>query len=548
MSELLPRADASCQHLSSGPSTSAQIDEATGLLLLLRNAREFERLCALAEQVCRHRPDDSEALRLYAQGLLETGRLSAALHLLQNALAQFGSGDPQWSELSGLLGRVGKQLMVDTPGPFGNLHARYLRLAFQAYDAAYQQDRTRHFWHGINLAALAAVADRCGAPPPGQPAEVYLADVLAHLDRCPATARDRWWHATKLEAYAARGDWDAADAALRNYLESPEITAFMVGSTLRQLRDVWELPSQGEEGAGLVQMLEARLLRWPEPGTVLTLERDHLARMRTMDPATAERLQGAIGPQGVETVDWYRRGLRCAGSVASLKELYGLRFGTGFAMHASVFSHGHPSDTRIWLLTNHHVLNSTGLQGRRSFDNVEVTFEALDGPACTTMRIDRLLAESPVQGGLDYALFQLQGDTAHLPPVDVDLSRELPAPGASTRVYLIGHLLGHELQFSLHDNLLLDHECGPQAHPTVPERRLLHYSTSSETGSSGSPVFDAYWRCIGLHQAGGKTNAAQGQYGLPALNGQNRMVQANQGIWIVSVIDHARAQLAAQSP
>jgi hypothetical protein len=54
-------------------------------------------------------------------------------------------------------------------------------------------------------------------------------------------------------------------------------------------------------------------------------------------------------------------------------------------------------------------------------------------------------------------------------------------------------------------------------------------------------VFDPYWRCIGLHHAGGKRNPRLEQYGLPALNGANRTVDANQGIWIGSIQDHVGA-------
>ena len=56
-----------------------------------------------------------------------------------------------------------------------------------------------------------------------------------------------------------------------------------------------------------------------------------------------------------------------------------------------------------------------------------------------------------------------------------------------SRLYVIGHPGGRDLELSLHDNHLLG--CND---------RLLHYRTPTEAGSSGSPVFEADgWRVVG---------------------------------------------------
>lgn len=529
------RADQLCQELKTRPTQEAAA-EGAGLLQPLRDLREFGRLCMLGDLVCRFRPDDAKARRLYAQGLIESGHHTVAIGLIEAAMQRYGEASPEGVEFEGLLGRAYKQLLVDTNDPQGIWAGTFLERAFAAYSGPYERKPEANFWHGINLAALAHAAKARGLQTAGESAVDYAAAVLGRLETIPPAGRDQWWLATKAEAHAARAEWALSEQALRAYIEHPKTEPFMLASTLRQLRELWAIQRE-PRGARLSQILEATLMSRPKPGAVLTMGVPHLLEMRALQPKNDEQLQRVVGPKGFETVEWYRAGLDRAASVAAIKEKLGLRIGTGFAVKAAALG-VEPGD-EVLVLTNFHVLNSAGLGGRTDFGNVEVVFEAIEeGPARFTVRA--VVAESPADGGLDYALLRLVEPCDCLQPVP--MTRAIAAADSKARTYVIGYPLGDVLQFSMHHNELLDHECKPTGKPPNEARRRVHYSTSTEKGNSGSPVFDDKWDCIALHHAGGKRNPLEERYGIARLNGLSSAWEANEGMWIGSIEDDVKAK------
>ncbi|WP_292530705.1 serine protease [Methylocystis sp.] len=528
--DIVARADRLRETLGAQPTKEA-VAEAASLLGPLRDLREFERLCVVADLVCGLDEENAEARRLYAQGLIETRRFAAAIGVLEEAKIRYGESHREYAELEGLLGRVYKQLLMDIVDPNNIWASEYLRRAVESYNGPYTRDRGNNFWHGINLGALTHAAARRGLKSPsGRSARDYVDELIVTLNAIGPAHRNEWWSATLGEAYAARTEWKKSEDALRAYLGNTNTTPFMLASTLRQLRQLWAIQDT-KEGAELLQMLEAALMRRPTPGAVLRMDASHLREMRNLEAKDSQRLQRLVGPRGLETLEWYKMGLGRAASVAAITEKLGLRFGTGFMVEAGDFG-VEPADEKL-LLTNFHVLNKNGLGGRRSLSNVKVVFEAIaDVPL--SFAVDEVLVESPADGGLDYSLIRLNGSTEPLKTLEICADAEMslsPEP----RVYVIGYPLGDVMQFSLQDNVLKDHELPPTGKPPDPTRLRLHYTASTEKGSSGSPVFNDKWECIGLHHAGGKSLPQDEVSGIPGLNGSSVMRDFNEGIWIGSI-------------
>jgi len=139
--------------------------------------------------------------------------------------------------------------------------------------------------------------------------------------------------------------------------------------------------------------------------------------------------------------------------------------------------------------------------------------------AGTKSRLREVLWSSPVEE-LDCTIVRLEGMPAAQP---LELARQpVTYRTPPSRLYIIGHPGGRDLEFSLQDNLLLG--C---------DARLLHYRTPTEGGSSGSPVFDDAWRVVALHHAGDAY--------LSRLDGQPGTYEANEGIAIAAVLQAAIA-------
>ncbi|RSN30565.1 serine protease [Amycolatopsis sp. WAC 01416] len=151
------------------------------------------------------------------------------------------------------------------------------------------------------------------------------------------------------------------------------------------------------------------------------------------------------------------------------------------------------------LLTNHHVLHDWR-HGDRRAKAVQAEFHyELDSAGtprkpvvirCDTASIDGDRAH-------DFAVVT----TAEPMPDDVPI---VPLHRAATveaddRVYIIQHPRGLPKKIAMHHNLV-----------RYADDDVVQYWTDTEAGSSGSPVFDRYWRVVALHHQWVRSTADDG--------------------------------------
>jgi len=519
-------ARAALEHLQ-GHASAAELQAAKPLVEKLRNQRDYELMGQLAEAVSRRDPKDASNRRLYAQYLIDTGKATAAIDLLQLLVRRLAPDDPEWAEATGLLGRAWKQIYFDADDKSDAVAREALKKAIAAYREPYAASGNP--WHGVNLVALLARARGIGLRPPGGLDVMAIArQVIERLDATPPERRDAWFLATLAEASLGLRDWSSTEGRLRQYVSAPSTQAFHVASTLRQFTQIWDLEAD-PRGRTLVDLLRARLMQLQ--GAELRLAPAELQRIGQQAAAPAFQLEAVLGPNGAQTYRWWKTGIERAAAVACVRQRLGARIGTGFLLRAGDLGLGHrlPAD-ELLVLTNFHVVNPQGASPGLAPGDVEIVFEAVD--ANQAYEIAEIVWHSTPDRH-DAALLRLATPVAGIRPLPI--ATALPVLEESARVYIIGHPGGRDLAFSFQDNELIDHEGPPLGQPAIDGVTRLHYRAPTEGGSSGSPVFNSrLWQVIALHHAGGKI-------GMPKLNGKPGSYGANGGISLQSIVAAIKA-------
>lgn len=492
------------------------------LLKLLLKHRQYDAVMEIGDAALAVAPD-TPAIRLnYAQALVDSGRTAPALRMYTGIAEDPATGAADRSEARGGVGRCYKQLLLE--GTNAERRTDYLQRALEAYGGLYHANRSL-FWHGINATALLSYAERNSITMPGiknsgKLASETAAEVLLTVkDLCEP---DSWAIATACEAHVARGEIEEALSCAKKLVEAADANAFTIGSLLRQLVSVWEIDPKSQLGTTLLPVLREAQIRLA--GGVVTVDSRDTAADRLSELGNLENSQAGVvlekvfGTERFKTLKWWRNGLlRCRAVVRIDDRNDDSPIGTGFLVAGNEI---HPSLPELVVVTNCHVVPD-----RVKERDAVVTFHGLDDDEAgrKSFLVQRLWWRSPASPpGVDTAILELDGKPNVEP---VPLADTLHLQNDKSRAYIIGHPRGYDQpQFSIQDNLLLDHD-----------DVRLHYRSPTEGGSSGSPVFEDLWKVIGLHHAGSARMSCLTKAGTHAANEALR-------------IDAIRAAIAAKPP
>ncbi len=534
-------AAARCNQLVSHLSESVESypeEEAIAVLDLLRRKRMFALMQNVADALVQSGQDTYQIRRQYAQSLIDQGNITAANAVLDALISDTGAdlsekAAKENAEARGLKGRAHKQLYIKAKDRTSERVKAHLRQAVSRYSEVYASAPEKHLWHGINVAALLLLAQREGVdvdgfPDPKKMAQDFAQNILKIIED-KKDAAQQWDFATAVEACIALDKPVEAEIWLGKYVktqyENPEqyADAFEIASTLRQFEEVWQLEITSEMGKRILPALRAELLK-REGGEVQLSVQD--LRPENSDPFPDKgEYEAVFGDAAFDSYKSLRVAMARARAVARIQRKNASRgHGTGFLLRGTELSEEYGDG--LVLLTNSHVISDDAevrqrygsLHSREAF----VIFEAL---GTKNYKVEEILWSSPPHE-LDATIVRLEeqvNETDFYP-----LAAVLPVANKEARVYIIGHPGGGDLTYSIQDNLLLDYQ-----HPPG----YMHYRTPTKPGSSGSPVFNRDWDLIGLHHKGGT---------LPKLNQKPGTYDANEGIWIRSIIE-AIAKSSAES-
>lgn len=228
-------------------------------------------------------------------------------------------------------------------------------------------------------------------------------------------------------------------------------------------------------------------------------------QFRVPDEANLEKI---IGPgNNLLRINWLEKALRASKAVCRVVCADG-NLGTGFL------------DSEGYLYTNNHVLNSaeTAAQARIEF-NYEMDARG-DVKSRSSYTLDAAEFKTSPPNAFDFSRVRVIDNPAD--PIaqwgflDIDPTA---VPTLGEAVTIIQHPKGEDKQIALHANEVIGQL-----------NQHLFYTTDTEPGSSGSPVFNKDWKVVAIHHAG-KTDAEGGL----VINARGDRKGANRGILFGSI-------------
>jgi tetratricopeptide (TPR) repeat protein len=530
-------------------STKIDAPTADNLLSGLRSARAFSCLARGADQLI-SRGDDRPFVRsLYAQALIDEGHVWAGIDVLQALLLRENLSTSERNEARGLLGRAHKQIYVDhirTPAQATAFRGRFAPALLQAIDAyGGVYDKTKpgeSYWHGINYIALLFRAQTDGIAV-AQPTDLrqLARNMIGALETAAKDRKDAWLIATVGEAYLALGEYQKAAEHFGVYARHPDVNAFMLDGTIRQLEQVWWLQAGPSDGGPILAGLKAAMAGRSDG--MLTLTAGEQRTIARADVAAYRGILETMLPDAEVVLYQTLRTIVARGAAVCMIRKKTLEaHGTAFLVNGKALSS--KLDDEAYLLTNAHVVSDQ--KNDQDFSAIPpedacVFFEADAGDTIPERySCEPKVVWSSPSSELDATLLKLTKPVPHvtaLCPMEKDIQLRVDDAEHSVKgslLAVIGHPRGQALSLLIAGDInntngtLVD--MGPRDANTT-EPVLLHYRTPTEPGNSGSPVFETRsWDVVALHHAGFDPRT-----GRPALGGRTGSHMANEGIFIGSI-------------
>jgi hypothetical protein len=436
-------------------------------LQLIRRKRQFADLEHAASLFNMAGNEDPFIRRQWCQSLLDQGRVLQALTALNVMSEKYSDEAVEGPEIRGLIGRAYKQLFVEDG------KAENLRAAINAYRSDWERRQGDYRWHGINLVSMLTRARRDGisvddALDATRIAQQIRDDIEEH------GATGIWDYATSLETAIAQQDEPAILSSVKKYVQHPDADAFELGSTLRQLKDVWRLEGT-DIGNKLLPVLEYAVLQ-REGGSVHP--------MQVAKVPVGDGFEAVYGSEAAVKLQWIDTLYRSCTAIGRINDAAtGDPAGTGFLMSGADLCLSWGSGP--FFLTNSHVIS------------VDPADQAPLRPLQAEVEFTRLEGRPRVKlGELVYSSQRIEMDISILriiPPPNsgkLELCPTLPkiSDASKQRVYVVGHPKGQELAVSLYDNSLAEYS-----------QQYVRYRSPTEEGNSGSPVLDRQLSCFAIH-------------------------------------------------
>jgi tetratricopeptide (TPR) repeat protein len=417
---------------------------ATRVLATLRGQRQFDLLHRCAEAFLQEGLRTPSVRKLYAQALLDQGRLAAALPFLQALVedtAQAPEDAADHAEARGLLGRAWKQVYVDAHNPRSSEARIALNRAIAAYREVYRCDPAEYAWHGINAAALLHLADVDGVQVHGVADPDWRCislseEILGQMNMKWLNNRAKMLDcATAMEACVALRRHGQAREWLGRYVREPGCDAFELASTLWQMVQVWRLDTATDPGASLLPVLSGEQISRSGGRLRVRPEKLKIGKFADYKPESLEKVFGKVR---YVSYKFMAMAIECARSVARIEDATGQGMGTGFALRGGDL---HPAlGDEFLLVTNAHVVSAdSAVRDALRPDEALVSFELLkqEAPQLDARPVTELLWSSP-PWELDASLLRLgEMHAAMLKPLPI--THRLPLADGEQRVYVIGH-------------------------------------------------------------------------------------------------------------